>query len=170
MKVLNLRCAHDHRFEGWFASAADYESQCERGMVACPLCDDKAISRLPSAPRLNVSKQRHAETREPREPREACEAAPAQESGNVDRPRALATDVAQIRMQAQWLRAVRQVLNNTEDVGDRFPEEARRIHYGEAQERGIRGRASREDAEALRDEGIEVTALPVPEPLKGSVQ
>ncbi len=167
MKVLNLRCAHDHRFEGWFASAADYESQCERGMVACPLCDDKTISRLPSAPRLNVSKQRHADARQAREAREP---APARESNHVDEPRALATEVAQVRMQAQWLRAVRQMLNNTEDVGDRFPEEARRIHYGEAQERGIRGRASREDAEALRDEGIEVTALPVPEPLKGPVQ
>ena len=170
MKVLNLRCAHDHRFEGWFASAADYESQCERGMVACPLCDDKAINRLPSAPRLNVSKQRYAEVREGREAREARDPSPAKESGHTDEPRALATEVAQVRMQAQWLRAVRQVLNNTEDVGDRFPEEARRIHYGETQERGIRGRASREDAEALRDEGIEVTALPVPEPLKGSVQ
>ena len=164
MKVLNLRCAHDHRFEGWFASAADYESQRASGMVACPLCDDKAISRLPSAPRLNVSKQRHTEAREARE------SAPAKALGDVGEPAASATEVAQVRMQAQWLRAVRQVLNNTEDVGDRFPEEARRIHYGEAQERGIRGRASREDAEALRDEGIEVTALPVPEPLKGSVQ
>ena len=161
MKVLNLRCAHDHRFEGWFASASDYESQCASGMVACPLCDDKAISRLPSAPRLNVSKQRHVATREPA----SCEAA--------DEPRepgGLALEVAQVRMQAQWLRAVRQVMNSTEDVGDRFPEEARRIHYGEARERGIRGRASQEDAEALRDEGIEVTALPVPEPLKGPVQ
>ena len=164
MKVLNLRCAHDHRFEGWFASTADYESQCERGMVACPLCDDKSISRLPSAPRLNVSKQRHADVREAREP------APTRESSDIGKPCTPAAEVAQVRMQAQWLRAVRQVLNNTEDVGDRFPEEARRIHYGEAQERGIRGRASREDAEALRDEGIEVTALPVPEPLKGPVQ
>ena len=161
MKVLNLRCAHDHRFEGWFASAAEYESQCASGMVACPLCDDKAISRLPSAPRLNVSKQRHAKPREP---------SPAKESGEVGQPCGAAAEVAQVRMQAQWLRAVRQVLNSTEDVGDRFPEEARRIHYGEAQERGIRGRASREDAEAVRDEGIEVTALPVPEPLKGPVQ
>lgn len=161
MKVLNLRCAHDHRFEGWFASAADYESQCASGMVACPLCDDKTISRLPSAPRLNVSKLRHAEAREP---------ASSAQSGEPGEPGGPATTGAQVRMQAQWLRAVRQVLNSTEDVGDRFPEEARRIHYGEAQERGIRGRASREDAEALRDEGIEVTALAVPEPLKGPVQ
>ena len=147
MKVLNLRCAHGHRFEGWFASDDDFASQGERGLVACPLCDDKAISRLPSAPRLNVGK--------PRDPQ--ADAPPAAE-------------IAQARAQGQWLRAVRELMHNTEDVGDRFPEEARRIHYGEAQERGIRGRATREDADALRDEGIEVVAVPVPEPLKGPIQ
>jgi hypothetical protein len=62
------------------------------------------------------------------------------------------------------------MLRKTEDVGDRFPEEARRIHYGEAQERGIRGQATREDADALREEGIEVVSVAVPEPLKGSMQ
>ena len=149
MKVLNLRCAHEHRFEGWFASDADFNSQSERAMVACPLCDDKAITRLPTAPRLNVSKQ------QPAAPSEAV--APGPEG-------------QQVLMQAEWLRAVRHVLNNTEDVGDRFPEEARRIHYGEAAERGIRGQASRADAEALRDEGIEVMGIAVPEPLKGPIQ
>ena len=146
MKVLNLRCALDHRFEGWFASDDDYVSQGERGLVACPLCDDKTISRLPSAPRLNVSTQR----------------------GEASPPPA--AEIAVARAQGRWLRAVREAIDNTEDVGDRFPEEARRIHYGEAQERGIRGRATREDAEALREEGIEVVAVPVPEPLKGTVQ
>jgi len=72
--------------------------------------------------------------------------------------------------QSQWLRAVRQVLSNTEDVGDRFAEEARRIHYGEVEERGIRGRATREDADALREEGIAVVALPIPDALKGPIQ
>ena len=71
--------------------------------------------------------------------------------------RAAAT--AEVTLQSQWLRAVRHVLASTEDVGERFPEEARRIHYGEVEERSIRGRASREDAEALREEGIEVTRL-----------
>ena len=146
MKVLNLRCALDHRFEGWFASDDDYVSQGERGLVACPICDDKTISRLPSAPRLNVSTQR----------------------GEASPPPA--AEIAVARAQGRWLRAVREAIDNTEDVGDRFPEEARRIHYGEAQERGIRGRATREDAEALREEGIEVVAVPVPEPLKGTVQ
>ena len=148
MKVLNLRCGHDHRFEGWFASDDDFLSQGERGMVACPLCDDKTISRLPSAPRLNFSAQ--------------PDVAP------MVRPDT--AEVAQVRAQGRWLRAVREMMSNTEDVGDRFPEEARRIHYGEAAERGIRGRASREDADALREEGIEVVAVPVPEPLKGPLQ
>ena len=145
MKVLNLRCALDHRFEGWFGSDNDFQSQHERGLVECPLCSDKAITRLPSAPRLNVSKLR--------------EAAPA-------RP----VDDAEAQRQSHWIRAVRHMMNNTEDVGERFPEEARRTHYGEVQERGIRGRATREDADALRDEGIEVMAVPVPAALKGSVQ
>ena len=147
MKVLNLRCAHDHRFEGWFASDEDFLSQGERALVACPLCDDKAITRLPSAPRLNVSTQR----------------------GDGAAPPAPA-EIAQARAQGRWLRAIRDVINSTEDVGDRFPEEARRIHYGETKERGIRGQASAEDADALREEGIEVVSVPVPEPLKGSLQ
>jgi hypothetical protein len=147
MKVLNLGCTQNHRFEGWFASDADFVAQCERGLVACPLCDDKTITRLPSAPRLNVSTPR----------------------GDGARPPAPA-EVAQARAQGRWLRAVREMIASTEDVGDRFPEEARRIHYGEAEERGIRGRATREDADALRDEGIEVVAVTLPEPLKNPIQ
>ena len=142
MKVLNLACAHEHRFEGWFASDEDYASQKERGLVECPLCADTTITRLPSAPRLNVSKQREV---------------------------VLAPDAASQR-QSHWMRAVRQLMANTEDVGERFPEEARRIHYGEVEQRGIRGRASAEDTDALREEGIEVMALAVPEALKGPVQ
>lgn len=147
MKVLNLRCAHDHRFEGWFASDQDFLSQGERGLIACPLCNDKTITRLPSAPRLNVSTQR----------------------GDVLAPPG-AAEIAHARAQGRWLRAVRDLLDRTEDVGDRFPEEARRIHYGEASERSIRGRASAADADALREEGIEVVAMSLPEPLKGPVQ
>lgn len=145
MKVLNLRCAHDHRFEGWFDSEDDFQSQHDRGLVECPMCADKAVTRLPSAPRLNVSNLREpAPTRVP--------------------------DDEEGQRQSKWMRAVRHLMDNTEDVGDRFPEEARRIHYGEVQERGIRGQASREDADALREEGIEVVAVPVPAALKGSVQ
>jgi len=150
MKVLNLRCAADHRFEGWFASEADFASQAEFGRIGCPICEDKTITRLPSAPRLNVSAQRQ------REEQEAAAPSPA--------------DLAAARTQGQWMRMMREVISQTEDVGDRFPEEARRIHYGEAKERGIRGQASSEDANALREEGIEVVALPLPAPFKGTVQ
>jgi len=144
MKVLNLRCARDHRFEGWFGSDDDFAEQGRRGLISCPLCDDKTITRLPSAPRLNVSTQRG----EPQAPDE----------------------VARAQVQGGWMRAVRDLLMKTEDVGDRFPEEARRIHYGEVKERGIRGRATPEDAHALREEGIEIVSVPVPAPLKGTVQ
>lgn len=71
-------------------------------------------------------------------------------------------------MQAQWLRAVAQVLHNTEDVGERFPEEARRIHYGESAQRGIRGQASQQQRAELAEEGIEVVPLPMPAAMKGS--
>jgi hypothetical protein len=145
MKVLNLRCGQQHAYEGWFASEDDFVSQQERGIVACPLCGDTCAVRMPSAPRLKVS--RHSAPAEP--------------------TRAPTTEVT---LQSQWLRAVRHVLDSTEDVGERFPEEARRIHYGEDEERGIRGRASKEDADALREEGIEVMALPIPDAVTGPVQ
>ena len=73
-------------------------------------------------------------------------------------------------MQAAWLRAVQHVMSHTDDVGDRFAEEARRIHYGEVDERAIRGRATPDEAQALKDEGIEVVSLPVPPALKGTLQ
>jgi hypothetical protein len=142
MKVLNLGCAHEHRFEGWFASDGDFTSQHERGLVECPLCGDKSIVRLPSAPHLNVSKQRDT----------------------------IVVHDTETQRQSRWMQAVRQLMDNTEDVGERFPEEARRIHYGEIEQRAIRGRASAEDTEALREEGIEVLALAVPAALTGPVQ
>ena len=147
MKVLNLRCSGDHRFEGWFSSDDDFVTQGERGLLACPVCNDNAVTRLPSAPRLNVSRPK-----------------PQGLSEEADASRALSA------AQARWLRAARELMNKTEDVGDRFPEEARRIHYGESRERGIRGRASPEEATALREEGIEVMALALPDLVKEPMQ
>ena len=148
MKVLNLHCANDHDFEGWFASDDDFSAQMQRGLVECPVCADRHIERRPTAPRLNLgaSAETGAET---------------------------TVDVAKLggsELQAAWLHAVRHVLANTDDVGERFPEEARRIHYGEVPQRGIRGKASRDETQALRDEGIEVMPLVVPEALKNTVQ
>ena len=145
MKVLDLRCGHDHRFEGWFDSEDDFLSQDRRGLVTCPVCADDQVTRLPSAPRLNVSNLR-------------------------GEPETAAVPDAQSAMQTQWMRAVRHLMDQTEDVGERFPEEARRIHYGEIEQRGIRGQATREAADALREEGIEVFSLPMPPALKGPIQ
>jgi hypothetical protein len=149
MKVLNLRCSNGHGFEGWFGSDDDYMSQNGRGLVECPMCGDRVVSRLPSAPRLNLSGAR--------EPQAATGKQPAQPAQAAD-------------LQAAWLNHVRHVLANTEDVGERFAEEARRIHYGEVEHRGIRGEATAEERQALHDEGIEVVALPLPRALKGPLQ
>jgi hypothetical protein len=149
MKVLNLRCANGHGFEGWFASDDDYMDQNGRGLVECPLCADRVITRMPTAPRLNLSG-----AREPAAP----PAPPA------------AADEAGAHLQAMWMQAVRHVLATTEDVGPKFAEEARRIHYGETPQRGIRGQASPDERAALQDEGIEVMPLPIPEGLKGPLQ
>lgn len=150
MKVLNLQCAHQHGFEGWFASEDDFQSQLARQLVACPVCGDTGVAKLPSAPRLNLGATAGA----------VEQAAPAPSE----------PDPKLAARQAAWLKMVRHVMANTEDVGEQFAEEARRIHYGEAEERNIRGQASREDTEALLDEGITVLPLPVPDGLKGPLQ
>ncbi|MFN4360137.1 MAG: DUF1178 family protein [Hylemonella sp.] len=152
MKVFNLQCSALHRFEGWFASEEDYVSQVERGLLECPLCADKAVQKLPSAPRINLG---------------ASEAPATPSSGN---PQTLVAGDAAQALQAAWLQMARHIVNQTEDVGSRFAEEARKIHYGESEERGIRGQASREETEALLEEGIAVMPLPLPEGLKGPLQ
>ena len=164
MKVLNLHCALGHGFEGWFGSEADFLRQQGQGLITCPLCADATITRLPSAPRLNLSG-----ARAPQPHATAASAAQAEPGHAIPASAAPPAAPGAMRpaLQAQWLQAVQQVLRNTEDVGERFPEEARRIHYGETAQRGIRGQASAEDRAALADEGIEVMALPVPASLKG---
>lgn len=153
MKVLDLRCAHGHGFEGWFGSEADFIEQNGRGLVECPMCADRTITRMPSAPRLNLSGAR---------------APTAETSGSGTTQTAVAP--ASGDLQAAWLAAARAVLARTEDVGERFAEEARRIHYGESENRGIRGQVSADEREALRDEGIETFALPIPAALKDPLQ
>jgi hypothetical protein len=145
MKVLNLRCSLGHDFEGWFGSEDDFQLQLGTQLVECPLCGDTAVSKQLSAPRLNLGAQ-----------------APDAKQEVVTTPDAT--------MQAAWLKMVRHVMANTDDVGERFPEEARRIYYGETEERGIRGQASREETEALMEEGIGVMPLPIPKALKGPIQ
>lgn len=149
MKVLDLQCGRQHVFEGWFASEEDFVAQCGRGLVECPVCADAQITKKLSAPRLNLGHGREP----PAEPA----------------PPALSPD-QNAELQAAWMTLARKILANTDDVGDQFAEEARRIHYGEAAERGIRGRASPEQTEALLEEGIAVMPLPLPDALKGPLQ
>jgi len=171
MKVLNLRCANGHGFEGWFASEDDFMQQNGSGQLLCPMCNDAVITRMPSAPRLNLSG-----AREPKQASTAPAAAPATAiapaSAAAPVPaRAAAPNAPQSAdLQGAWLHAVRELMNRTEDVGDRFAEEARRIHYGESEERGIRGQATTEERAALREEGIETVSIPVPAALKGPLQ
>lgn len=145
MKVLDLQCSHGHGFEGWFGSENDFQEQLGRDLIECPMCGDTSVAKMLSAPRLNFG---------------ASE--PQQRSEVMNTPDA--------SMQAAWLKMVRHVMANTEDVGQRFPEEARRMHYGETEERGIRGQASAQETEALLEEGIGVLPLPVPKSLKQPLQ
>jgi len=155
MKVLNLQCAAGHSFEGWFGSEADFEAQHGDGRVECPLCGNAQVQRMPSAPRLNISGARGP-----------AEVAPAPPPGRVD---VTATGTANGFVR-KFNEAIAELLRNTEDVGERFPEEARRIHYGEAPAKGIRGQASPQEREALREEGIEVMSLPLPVRPKRTLQ
>ena len=143
MIVYDLACAQGHRFEGWFGSAEDFASQKERDLVRCPLCDSASVERIPSA-RVSVGKAA------PVAPAPVA-AKPAQE--NVPQPMAAG-------LPPEIVAKLRELVRGTENVGQRFPEEARKIHYEEVPPRPIRGQASPEEAEALRDEGIEFSPVP----------
>ncbi len=165
MKVLDLQCAHQHVFEGWFGSEDDFQVQLARGMVECPMCGNAAITKRLSAPRLNFGAAQASprdEAEKPSDEKAATTPQPAQ--ALVANPQ-----VPQELMQA-WMAMAKRVLATTADVGDRFAEEARKIHYGETEERGIRGRATRDETEALLEEGIAVMPFALPEALKGPVQ
>lgn len=138
MKIFDLMCGADHRFEGWFASAEDFAAQTAKGLVGCPACGAHDVHRIPSATRFN--------TGVPKPP-----AAP--EPAGQD-PLALA--------QKLYSRMLDELLARSEDVGAAFPAEARRIHYHDSPERMIRGQASREEHDALVEEGIPVARLPIP--------
>jgi hypothetical protein len=137
MKVLNLRCqAAQHPFEGWFGSEDDFQDQLARGLLTCPLCGDHQIEKMPSAPRINRGVGRAA-----------------------DVPRPEAQDPATAR-QAQLMRQLREAAARAEDVGERFADEARRMHAGDIESRQIKGRASMAQTLELLEEGVPVMPLP----------
>ncbi len=149
MKVYNLACEQNHRFEGWFGSEDDFLSQSARQLIVCPICDSVKVGKLPSAPHLNLSTAKSATA--------------ARKEVGPHSPVAA-------QMQKRLLDMARHVMENTEDVGEGFAEEARRIHYKEVPEHGIRGVATAEECDELADEGIDVFQLPLPALHKSTLQ
>ena len=132
MISFNIRCSNEHVFEAWFNNSAAYEDQARAGEIACPICGDTNVEKAPMAPRVNMGRSRAVSKKMP---------SPAM-------VREVITEMH------------RHVKENCEDVGDQFAEEARRIHYGESEERGIHGQASGEEVEELVEENINVFQLP----------
>lgn len=161
MKVYNLACPLDHRFEGWFASEEDCLAQQDKGILACPICDSTEITRMPSAP--HIAKSSSTEL-----------AIPKEDTGNLSGEVMALTgkDHSQLeaQVQAAFLKGMRDLMGRSEDVGNGFAEEARKIHYKESPERSIRGLTTLDEAESLRDEGIEVMAVPMISAFKNTLQ
>ncbi|MEO8676592.1 MAG: DUF1178 family protein [Casimicrobiaceae bacterium] len=143
MIIFELACGQGHRFEGWFGSSEEFARQSETRMVRCPVCDDAGVARIPSA---KVRKGGISAVRPTASDAAPAEAAPGQQ--------------AIAGLPAELMAKLREMVRSAENVGPRFPEEARKIHYDEAPPRAIRGQASKEESEALADEGIGFSTLP----------
>ena len=161
MKVYNLACPLDHRFEGWFASEEDCLAQQDKGMLACPVCDSTEITRMPSAP--HIAKSSSMELATPK-------ADLSNPSGGVVALTGSDHSQLEAQVQAAFLKGMRELMGKSEDVGEAFADEARKIHYKESPERSIRGQTTLDEAEALREEGIEVLAMPMLPAFKNTLQ
>lgn len=143
MIIFDLGCPQGHRFEGWFSSKEDFDRQAEATLVRCPVCDDAKVAIVPSS-KVQVAKSAPASV-----------SAVAPVAAAPEAPAATA-----LGLPAELVNKLREAIKATEDVGRRFPEEARKIHYEEVPARAIRGQATHEEAAALQDEGIDVATLP----------
>jgi hypothetical protein len=157
MILYNLVCAKGHEFESWFAGSAAYDKQAKRGLVECPTCGSTKVEKALMTPRLARTRKSTPAAPSP------DAAAPEPSAPAVPEP---ATPVAVISPQERELRAKlkelrEHLVSNAENVGQRFPEEARKMHYGEKKHRSIYGTASPDDAKALHEEGVEFAPLPV---------
>ncbi len=147
----NLRCERGHAFESWFQSSSAYEAQEKRKLVNCPTCGSAKVERAIMAPQI-VSKKG----------RESAVPAPAAVAPEVGTPASTPLLMAQERELRAKLKELREhIVKNADNVGERFPVEARKMHYGDIEHRPIYGEASADEARALIDEGVEVTPLPV---------
>jgi len=153
-----LVCAKGHSFESWFPNSAAYDKQAKRGLVACPTCGDTKVDKAIMAPTLSGTKKRGARSVAP-----VALEAPAPVASDTPvammSPQVMSPQEHELR---QKLRELREHLTKSSDyVGKKFPEEARKMHYGESDPRSIYGEASLEDAKELHEEGIEFYPLPV---------
>jgi hypothetical protein len=149
----SLRCERDHAFESWFQSSSTYESQVKRKLVSCPVCNSVNVEKAIMAPQI-VSKK----GREKANPAPAPAPAPAETPATGPTPLLMAQE-RELRAKLKELRD--HIVKNADNVGERFPTEARKMHYGDIEHRPIYGEASPEEARALIDEGVEVSPLPV---------
>jgi len=150
----NLRCEKGHAFESWFQSSSAYETQEKRKLVSCPICGSAKVERAIMAPRIVGKKSR--KTREEDAP--APVAAPTDATATGATPLLMAQE-RELRAKLKELRD--HIVKNADNVGERFPNEARKMHYGDIEHRPIYGEASPDEARALIDEGVEVSPLPV---------
>ncbi len=160
-----LRCEQGHEFESWFKNSAAYDSQSKRGLISCPGCGSAKVEKAIMAPRLGRSESAEAE------PRTAGPALPPTTSASLPVPMPFATPPGkgtvaimspQERELRKKLKELREhIVKNADYVGQRFPEQARKIHYGETEHRSIYGEASPEEAKELHEEGIAFHPLPI---------
>jgi hypothetical protein len=147
-----LRCERDHAFESWFQSSAAYETQEKRKLVTCPVCGSAKVERAIMAPRIVSKKGRDSAAPAP------APAAPTDVTAPASTPLMMAQE-RELRAKLKELRD--HIVKNADNVGERFPNEARKMHYGDIEHRPIYGEASPDEARALIDEGVEVSPLPV---------
>jgi hypothetical protein len=181
MKVLDLQCSQQHSFEGWFGSEEDFQSQLALSLVQCPMCGNAEITKKLSAPRFNLGKavapssasegsaasknEANTDPVSSASTELVTQTAKSSQTQHVAQRPNLSPEVAEV-MQAAWLEVAKHVMANTEDVGNSFASEARKIHYGEADDCAIRGHATQDQTMELLEEGIDVMPLPIPESLK----
>jgi len=145
-----LHCDHDHEFESWFQSSSAYESQERRHLINCPSCGSAKVERAIMAPRIIGKKGR-----------DKAQPAPAPVAAEAPASESTPLMMAQERELRAKLKELRDhIVKNADNVGDRFPNEARKMHYGDIEHRPIYGEASPDEARALVDEGVEVSPLP----------
>jgi hypothetical protein len=145
-----LRCERDHAFESWFQDSSAFDTQVKRKLVGCPVCGSVKVEKAIMAPRIASKKGRETAAPAP---------APAQPTPEAGSTSLMMAQERELRAKLKELRD--HIVKNADNVGERFPNEARKMHYGEIEHRPIYGEASPDEARSLIDEGVEVSPLPV---------